>query len=94
MIWYWHIYYLTIANSFQVHYVHKTKSTNMKGIYREVLRPEHVVKVLQRDEESIAYEDGGKIVCTKRIKSFDQKFVKDDNATVAEIVADFIPAIR
>jgi hypothetical protein len=66
----------------------------MKGIYREVLRPEHVVKVLQRDEESIAYEDGGKIVCTKRLKSFDQKFVKDDNATVAEIVADYIPSIK
>ena len=66
----------------------------MKGIYREVLRPDHVVKVLKRDDDGIAYEDGGKIVCTKRLKSFDQKFVKDDNATVAEIVADFIPAIK
>ena len=66
----------------------------MKGIYREVLRPDHVVKVLKRDDDGIAYEDGGKIICTKRLKSFDQKFVKDDNATVAEIVADFIPAIK
>jgi hypothetical protein len=64
----------------------------MKGIYREILRPDHVVKVLKRDEEGIAYEDGGSIICTKRIKSFDQKFKKDDTATVAEFIADFQPA--
>jgi hypothetical protein len=61
----------------------------MKGIYREILRPDHVVKVLKRDDEGIAYEDGGSIICTKRIKSFDQKFKKDDSATVAEIVSGF-----
>jgi hypothetical protein len=61
----------------------------MKGIYREILRPDHVVKVLKRDEEGIAYEDGGNIICTKRIKSFDQKFKKDDTATVADLASDF-----
>jgi hypothetical protein len=60
----------------------------MKGIYREILRPTHVVKVLSRDAEGISYEDGGRIVCTKRIKSFDQKFQKDDSATVAEMLVD------
>lgn len=61
----------------------------MKGIYREILQPSHVVRVLKRDEEGIAYEDGGRIICTKRIKSFDQKFIKDDSATVAELVSDY-----
>lgn len=61
----------------------------MKGIYREILRPDHVVKVLKRDDDGISYEDGGKIVCTKRIKSFDQRFVKDEAATTAEILADY-----
>jgi hypothetical protein len=60
----------------------------MKGIYREILRPDHVVKVLSRDGDGIAYEDGGRIVCTKRIQSFDQKFKKDDSATMAEIVSN------
>jgi hypothetical protein len=60
----------------------------MKGIYREILRPDHVVKVLSRDDDGIAYEDGGRIVCTKRIRSFDQKFKKDDSATMAEIVSN------
>lgn len=60
----------------------------MKGIYREILRPDHVVKVLSRDGDGIAYEDGGRIVCTKRIQSFDLKFKKDDSATVADIVSD------
>jgi hypothetical protein len=63
----------------------------MKGIYREILRPDHVVKVLKRDDEGIAYEDGGRIICTKRIRSFDQKFKRDESATVAELVADFHP---
>jgi hypothetical protein len=58
----------------------------MKGIYREILRPDHVVKVLTRDDDGIAYEDGGRIICTRRIKSFDQKFKKDDLATLAELV--------
>lgn len=61
----------------------------MKGIYREILRPDHVVKVLKRDDDGISYEDGGKIVCTKRIKSFDQRFVRDEAATTAEILADY-----
>ncbi len=65
----------------------------MMGIYRERSKPDHVVKVIQRDDEGISYEDGGKIVCTKRIRNFDQRFKKDNSATVAEIVADFRPAI-
>jgi len=65
----------------------------MKGIYREILKPSHVVKVLSRDEEGIAYEDGGKIICTKRIKSFDQKFKRDESATVAALVSDYQPVI-
>jgi hypothetical protein len=65
----------------------------MKGIYREILRPDHVVKVLKRDDEGIAYEDGGSIICTKRIKSFDQKFKRDESATVAEIVSQYQPAV-
>jgi hypothetical protein len=65
----------------------KSKIKNMKGIYREILRPDHVVKVLNRDAESIAYEDGGNIICTKRIKSFDQKFKRDESATVAELAS-------
>jgi hypothetical protein len=65
----------------------------MKGIYREILQPSHVVKVLNRDEEGIAYEDGGKIICTKRIKSFDQKFKKDDSATVADLISDYQPVV-
>lgn len=64
----------------------------MKGIYREILKPDHVVKVIKRDEEGISYEDGGRIICTKRIKSFDQKFKKDENATVAEMLGDYHPA--
>jgi hypothetical protein len=63
----------------------------MKGIYREILRPDHVVKVLKYDEEGIAYEDGGKIICTKRVKSFDQKFKKDEAASVAAIAAAYNP---
>lgn len=63
----------------------------MKGIYREIANPDHVVKVLNRDEESIAYEDGSKIICTKRIKSFDQKFRKDENASVAVLVSELAP---
>jgi hypothetical protein len=61
----------------------------MKGIYREILQPGHVVKVIKRDEDGISYEDGGRIVCTKRIKSFDQKFRKDESATIAELVGDY-----
>jgi hypothetical protein len=60
----------------------------MKGVYREILRPDHIVKVLNRDDDGIAYEDGGRIICTRRIKSFDQKFKKDDSATLAELVSD------
>jgi hypothetical protein len=63
----------------------------MKGIYREIANPDHVVKVLNRDADGIAYEDGGKIVCTKRVKSFDQKFRKDDNASVAVLVSELAP---
>jgi hypothetical protein len=67
----------------------------MKGIYREISEPSHVVRVLKRDEEGIAYEDGGRIICTKRIKSFDQKFIKDETATVAELVSDYnLMAVR
>ncbi len=66
----------------------------MKGIYREVSRPDHVVKVLKWDDDGITYEDGGKIVCTKRLKNFDQRFRKDESATLAEIVADFVPVIK
>lgn len=65
----------------------------MRGIYREILRPEHTVKVLNRDAESLSYEDGGRIVCTKRLRSFDQKFRKDDIATNADILAGFQPAL-
>jgi hypothetical protein len=61
----------------------------MKGIYREILRPDHVVKVIKRDAEGISYEDGGKIVCTKRLRSFDLKFQKDEVATTAEILSDY-----
>jgi hypothetical protein len=61
----------------------------MKGIYREILRPDHVVRVIKRDADGISYEDGGKIVCTKRLKSFDQRFVKDEAATTAELLADY-----
>ena len=63
----------------------------MKGIYREILHPAHVVKVINRDAEGISYEDGGRIVCTKRIKSFDQKFKKDDAATVTAFLGDYHP---
>lgn len=66
----------------------------MKGIYREKERPDHTVRVLDRSGESISYEDGGKIVCTKRIKSFDQKFVRDESATLTEMVADIMPVVR
>ncbi len=65
----------------------------MKGIYREIANPDHVVKVLKHDEDGIAYEDKGSIICTKRVKSFEQKFRKDDSATLADLVADFQPAI-
>lgn len=61
----------------------------MKGIYREILQPGHVVKVIKRDEDGISYEDGGRIVCTKRIRSFDQKFRKDESATIADLVSDY-----
>jgi hypothetical protein len=64
----------------------------MKGIYREISKPEHVVKVLERNEEGITYEDGGKIVCTRRIANFDKKFQKDNSATIAEFISDFKPA--
>ena len=63
----------------------------MKGIYREILRPDHVVKVLKYDEEGIAYEDGGKVICTKRVKSFDLKFKRDEAASVAAIAATLNP---
>lgn len=63
----------------------------MKGIYREILRPDHVVKVLKYDEEGIAYEDGGRVICTKRVKSFDQKFKRDEAASVAAIAAAYNP---
>ena len=65
----------------------------MKGIYREILNPDHVVKVFKHDDDGIAYEDGGSIICTKRIKSFQQRFRKDDSATIAELVADFQPVV-
>jgi hypothetical protein len=61
----------------------------MKGIYREILRPDHVVRVINRNDDGLSYEDGGRIVCTKRIKNFDQKFKKDEVATTAEILADY-----
>ena len=65
----------------------------MKGIYREILRPDHVVRVISRDDDGLSYEDGGKIICTKRIGSFDKRFKKDEAATAAEILADYkIPA--
>jgi hypothetical protein len=63
----------------------------MKGIYREILNPDHLVKVLNRSDEGIAYEDGGRIICTKRIKSFDQKFQKDESATLADILMNESP---
>ena len=65
----------------------------MKGIYREILRPDHVIKVFKHDEEGIAYEDGGTIICTKRFKSFEQKYRKDESATRAEILSDYNPTI-
>ncbi len=65
----------------------------MKGIYREILRPDHVVKVINRDAEGISYEDGDKIICTKRVKNFDQRFRKDEAATNAELLADFQPSL-
>ena len=61
----------------------------MIGIYREIQNPQHVVKVLKRDSEGISYEDGGRIVCTKRFQSFDLKFKKDETATIADIVASY-----
>jgi hypothetical protein len=61
----------------------------MKGIYREILRPDHVVRVISRNDDGLSYEDGGKIICTKRIESFDKKFKKDEVATTAEILADY-----
>jgi hypothetical protein len=61
----------------------------MKGIYREILRPDHVVRVIKRDDDGISYEDGGKIICTKRFKSFDTKFQKDEAATTAALLADY-----
>jgi hypothetical protein len=65
----------------------------MKGIYREILRPDHVVRVISRDDDGLSYEDGGKIICTKRLESFDKRFKKDEAATTAEILADYkIPA--
>ena len=65
----------------------------MKGIYREILRPDHVVKVISRNDDGLSYEDGGKIISTKHIKSFNQKFKKNEAATTAEILADYkIPA--
>ena len=69
------------------------KSKIMKGIYREILRPDHVVRVINRNDDGLSYEDGGKIVCTKRVRSFDQRFKKDEAATTAEILAEYkIPA--
>jgi hypothetical protein len=65
----------------------------MKGIYREILQPGHVVKVIKRDADGISYEDGGKIICTKRIDSFDRRFKKDDSATLADLVSDYSVAI-
>lgn len=62
----------------------------MKGIYREIQNPLHVVKVLKRDAEGISYEDGGKIVCTRRIRSFDLKFRKDESATIKDLVANYV----
>ncbi len=67
----------------------------MTGIYREILRPDHTVKLLKRDDEGITYEDGGKIICTKRIKSFDQKFQRDESASMTELLGNFhVPAIH
>lgn len=63
----------------------------MNGIYREIARPDHMVKVIQRDADGISYEDGGRIVCTKRIRSFDLRFKKDHSATVADLVSGFKP---
>jgi hypothetical protein len=65
----------------------------MQGIYREITKPDHTIKVLKRDAESIAYEDGGRIICTKRIRSFDLKYQKDTTATVADFLSDFKPAL-
>lgn len=66
----------------------------MKGIYREISRPDHIVKVLKWDDDGITYEDGEKIICTKRLKNFDQKFRKDESATIAELAAELVPTIR
>ena len=65
----------------------------MKGIYREILKPDHVVTVLNRDGSSISYQDGGLLICTKRVKSFDQKFTRDESATMTEMLAGFKPVV-
>ena len=64
----------------------------MNGIYRERSKPDHIVKVIQRDAGGISYEDGGRIICTKRVRHFDLKFTKDNSATLAEMLSDFMPA--
>jgi hypothetical protein len=61
----------------------------MKGIYRDIQHPDHVVKVINRDADSISYEDGEKIVCTKRVKSFDSRYKRDDAASVAAMASGY-----
>ncbi len=66
----------------------------MKEIYREIRNPDHTVCVIKRDANGISYEDGHRIVCTRRIVHFEKKFRKDIEATMAEIVAGFRPQTK
>lgn len=66
----------------------------MKEIYCEILNPDHKVRVIKRDENGISYEDGDRIICTRRVQHFEKKFRKDTEATFAEMVADFRPTVK
>ncbi len=66
----------------------------MKEVYREILNPDHMVRVIKRDAQGISYEDGDRIICTRRISHFDRKYRKDVDATVAEIAAELRPQTK
>lgn len=66
----------------------------MIGIYRDVLQPDRIVKVITRDDNGISYEDRGSIVFTRRIRKFDERFRKDEAATTAAIFAELGSDLR
>lgn len=66
----------------------------MKEIYREIVNPGHTVRVIKRDTNGIFYEDGDRIVCTRRVSNFEKRYRKDVEATLAEFVAEFRPQTK